>query len=533
MTRGRGEDGIYLVLYAVLVVGLFTVAALVLDVAGFRSDRRDARLVADLAATAGAADLDPRVPVTSALACRAAWDYVRTNLDDVASAPAPDCTPFAGPCDPAAPRVATVSHGGVEVRISHPVPDGDTLMLAETGGVDETQSVSPAVDGSPCERLGVRIRRFRRTSFGAVAGLAEGTTDVHAVARSETSFAGAFPTVLALDPTACGVVAMTQAAHLAVGDATSPGVVWLDSDATGDQCPAQRLVQLSGGQTRLTASGPDGEATGAILSYALGIGRSMALVADVGSGRVRPHPTPVASRLGRAPFDERYNCRRPDCAPAHIDTLVARLGAPGDPLPLDFVPFPDCSGAVQPTPGTSYLLTCPSVSGALTFTGDVLVAGDLVVDQNACLALNSTACGGPVGDASDRVLYVRGRLRKAPNAQLHLLRTFTHLFGGAEIPRGSGVLRWTAPDDGPFQNLLVWTETAETSRIGQQGGGTSLVGALFAPGATVQLDTVGDLALAAQLAARRITAGGNGTITLAPDRSRSVLEPVRVVRLIR
>jgi uncharacterized membrane protein len=91
MTRRRlhGDDGAYIVIYALLAVVLFTMAAIVLDLAALRQGRRSDHAAADLAATAGATALDPLRPSTFASACQETWDYVLANRDDAGGAVSP------------------------------------------------------------------------------------------------------------------------------------------------------------------------------------------------------------------------------------------------------------------------------------------------------------------------------------------------------------------------------------------------------------------------------------------------------------
>ena len=133
----RDEAGAYLILYALLAVALFTMAALVLDIAALRQDRRADRAAADLAVTAGAADLDIADPATAVTACQGAWDYFRINRPappgDVVTAP--DCAnTFASvlPCDSTTTaRTALGTVGTARIEITSPVPDTDPLMKAE------------------------------------------------------------------------------------------------------------------------------------------------------------------------------------------------------------------------------------------------------------------------------------------------------------------------------------------------------------------------------------------------------------------
>jgi hypothetical protein len=54
----QGDDGVYAILYGLLVVVIVMTAAIVVDISGMREDRRAERLASDAAATAGAVKLN-------------------------------------------------------------------------------------------------------------------------------------------------------------------------------------------------------------------------------------------------------------------------------------------------------------------------------------------------------------------------------------------------------------------------------------------------------------------------------------------
>lgn len=531
--RLRGDEGAYLLLYALMTVAIFGMAALVLDLAAIRQDRRDARLSADLAATAGAADLEIANPFGAINACNAAWAYLAANTRDLVATP-PNCVAtFSAPCNALTPaRTLTVTAAPYAIEITNPVPDTHPLMTRELNKGDEPQAVT-ASDGVPCERLGVRIRRARDANFGPIVGFMGRTTDVHSVARSaQTTAGGTFVTVAGLAPTGCNVVTMSTMQELRVGGGSgAPGVVWADSDGQG--CTAGTYVLNPNGE-RISVL--DVAGTGAIYAWASTLGRA-GVVAPLPPA-VSPAATVAPRPLGTEPFDDRYNCTDASCAPnpPAINLLRAALGGPLPPA--GFVPFADCSGGTQPAQGVSYFVTCAQVTGPLTFTGDVVFAGSIQVTNRGCLAVNSAGCGGTVAIARDSVVYARGDLSNPGQGDVYLEQTMVYAQGLILLDRGNAALRWTAPLSGVFEDLLLWAEAPGTHYIEEQNTIWQLEGALFVPNGTLELRASTPLpkpppVLEAQIYAGRLSIVGNGILSLEPTAGRGVIAPVRTVRLIR
>src|SRR5205085_471651 len=75
--RGDGERGAFIVLWAVMLVGIMTMVAMVIDLGDARNIRRSDQSVADFAALAAADNLG-----TPAVGCADAFKYVKANLPD-------------------------------------------------------------------------------------------------------------------------------------------------------------------------------------------------------------------------------------------------------------------------------------------------------------------------------------------------------------------------------------------------------------------------------------------------------------------
>ena len=548
--RDRGEDGAYLVLYALLGVAFFTMAAVVLDIAALRQGRRADRTAADLAVTAGVTELEVTDPTSFAGACEAAWGYVLANRTESggASPTPPDCTgafPAATPCDPSTPRTATGAVGPITVEITHPVPDGSPLMLAEAQSGDIAQSVVPSADGTACERLGVRVVRTRTFLFGQIAGVLGGSTDVHSVARALTATSTTeVPSVVALDPAGCNVLTTdTGGGTLQLGNLTQAGVAIVDSAASA--CGAAYAIDGgSGGGIRALAAGATPPE---IRSFAL----SQSTFAraydptDLGS-RLSPTPTPALTRTGRSLLDNRYKC--PTCGAGRnpvgdLETARNVAGAPAGSTPVAGCTVP--AGPPTVVTGISHAyVDCDNlvVDGSVTFLGDsVTVKGNVIINANACVAVNDGACGAvgvPPGPAD---LFVRGNFVKDVKGQLALRNTFLYTGGTLDIgvdpdtSVGNSYLSWTAPTTGPFEDLLLWTESAGPIVLGEQKSVT-LVGTLAAPNAGVTLNArnnAGGVTSQMQVVARAVGLVGDGVFRLEPAAGRATGSLTRQIRLIR
>lgn len=549
--RVRFDDaGAYIVLYALLATALFTVAAVVLDLAALRQGRRADRAAADLAATAGASVLDPLVPSSAAAACQTAWDYVVLNRDAAEGAvSAPPCSAtFSGgsPCDPVVASTATGTLGPLTVSITYPVPDTSPLMQAEVQGGDRPQAPVASFDGPACGRVAVRVQRTRRFLFGGLAGTPSGSTDVHAVARASVQPGTVVPGIVSVETTGCDGVSLSSDGGRLEVDPSGDGLVVVDSDASG--CGAGGFAVSAPSPSALRAGGGAG---GGISSFALaGPG-----FAQAWSGDVVPAPTPALARTGRSFLDVRYNCG-PPCGQAQgaLDALRSSLGpvgGPGEPvfqysgtvpgscvvdaadvveLPVDVrVPCDASVGGLR-------------VDGRLTLHGSTNVFdGGVVVTADGCLAVNDAACGSAVTVAKDSVLYVRaGDVAVQWRGAAVLGRVFGYLASGVvRVDVGHPALpdriAWTAPLAGDFEDLMGWSDSGGgVSSLSEQQS-TQYEGTFVQPGGTVVLEGKpgSSTTQALQLVAARVRLQGSGTFELQPSSLRATGLVARIIKLIR
>jgi len=526
-----------MVLYALLAVALFTMAAVVLDLAALRQGRRSDRAVADLAVTAGATELDPTNASTYAPTCQIVWDYVLENREEAGGAiTPPDCNGLFPPvtCNPASAVTAVGTAGPLTVSITYPVPDTDPLMLAEVQGGDLPQAIDSAVDGAPCQRIGVRIERERTFLFGAIAGTSVGRTDVHAVARAEFQAGGVVPAVVALDPSGCDALAVSAAGGQLQLDPVDGGLAIVDSDASG--CAAGATITAPP-PSALTAG-----VTGVIQSYAL----SGAGFPRAWSGNVVPAPSPALQPTGRGFLDLRYDCG-PACGQpvGELTQLRTALGGPGAPVGFATYLGPCVINAADPPliVMTDMYVPCPvfQVEGQASFLGTRTVfAGDVAVGSVACFAVNDSACGAVGGVPQDAVVYLQGggTLSKADKGDVVLTRTFVYAGGALTVPVadqfGTSRLSWTAPFGGDFEDLLFWTDSALTVGLGQQQTMT-VEGTIAAPNGSVLLASkhLAGISQPLQVVAQRVQVDDTGIIVLDPGAGRATGLVARLVKLLR
>lgn len=551
--RSSREDGAYLVLYALLGVAFFTMAAVILDIAALRQGRRVDRTAADLAATAGVAELDPTDASSPAAACSAAWGYVLANRDGVGGAlTAPPCTTVFTPStctSTTSARTATGTIGAMTVEITHPVPNGSPLMLAEAPTGDRPQATNPVVDGVLCERLAVRIVRSRTFLFGGLMGQAAGSTDVHSVARVLTSSSTTeVPGIVALEPSGCDAVLVDPGGgSLRVGSTTEPGLIAVDSDGTTCAAPGHTITPGVAGDPadRIQAITTSSGTPGRIRSHALA-GASFARAYDpaaVSDGRLDPQPLPAAGRTGRSLIDVRYDCA--SCGgPTHITQLrAARAGATAPTGSVDPpVPCTIPTGPPQQFAGHVYVNCDPFVvQGNVTFLGDaVTFAGAVEIQDGGCLAVNDATCNGSGITPQDVAIYVRGPFTKAIKGRMILPRTFVYAEGPLQVGSdtdllGGSAISWTAPTGGPFEDLVFWSDSPGDMLLGEQV--TNIVeGTFFAPNARVTVagrPGGSGASVAMQLVARRVRLADTFIYQLRPTVDRATGRLVRQVRLIR
>lgn len=507
MRRPRGDDGAYAILYALLLLTVLGLAALVIDLGMLRQNRRETRLAADAAAVAGAGQLDTISGAANPRqACLDAWSYLGTNLDfvvpgntgcDIFPTVVTSCPASTDPV----PAIGTVEE--FTIAITWPVPDASTLLTAPNvtaaGGVSATQEVDPLVDGEdPCARIAVQVQQDQDPTFGAVFGADGAATTVTSVARAteRAGVAGPIAALNVLEDNECQAILTSGQASIeiaAVGD--RPGIVAVESSGrhpTG--CPNNKPWVIDVAETasggHVWANGLDGVGKGIIYSYALNPSANPDDAYNPGTiapadDLLLPTPTLMAQRFGATPVTNIYDCLDatdcPDSPEKYVSTLKTRFDS-ATPQPYEHAgAFPatafktlsvangvagwpaNCKVSdVVLVPAGNWYADCNTleVSGTLVVAGGNLVTkGGVDVKSTGCFAMNvpitgvascptQNAAGEVVPGATDEgILFMRGGdFTKGAQAAIFVERTFVYMKSGhIDFGAGSGALYLTNP----------------------------------------------------------------------------------------
>lgn len=369
------QDGVYAVLYAALVVVLFGMAAIVVDFAQVRSDRRVGRSATDSAVLGGAAYLNPQALGGGSpyQACLHAWNYLSAVMQ--INVPAGACGSFAAYNTPAALATcaAAVTQpaeidddrtiGNRTFRVAWPIPTngGSGFLHPDIAPGTVTQTYAPGIDGPTsgndygCDRLGVAMFENAKFGLGSALGATGTQTQVHSVARFNPT-GGPSEEVAALnvlEKSDCWSVRVTGGGKAIVGPTidsstvpptvVGPGVVAVESSGLGGACrSSSTAITLNGAgsslcaasnQLNLLATNCDGN--GLIRSWAVDSGGYAYLASDVTGGMLRPQPTSEGATYSWDPVTKLYGCEvLSPCTTAstnYIALLKSALGGTGPP----------------------------------------------------------------------------------------------------------------------------------------------------------------------------------------------------------
>ena len=275
------EGGVVIIFYALLMVVLLGIGALVLDLSQLRSDRRINKSVADMAVRAGLGVLSAG-PWSGV--CRAS-NYLLANspefhsydttssqffqlsqisgsLASLSTNPclSPLVPPYTTLCLPNAiagqntwGKLTATAGGGrftIEIQSGYSMPDNrfaaeDRIASADTG--------DPLM-GS-CDNLVVIITERRAALFGGVLGGGAKTTVIRSVGRISNVANGQYnPAVLLLDPHGCSVLNVSGNGTRVIAQpfADHPGIIQIDSADDQGGCASNQAV-LNG---QATSGGP-------------------------------------------------------------------------------------------------------------------------------------------------------------------------------------------------------------------------------------------------------------------------------------
>lgn len=506
MRRLRNDDGAYAILYAVLVVVLLGMGALVVDIAMMRTDKRDARSASDFASLAGANDVGTG-PYTPQKACQSAWAYALQTLG--VNAPSSPCSSWpasvnACPSAPSySPAVASSTSSGITIRVWWPVPSTDSALTNPDGLADGSSRTYDAdFDGSTagCDRLAVQVDKVRSLALANAIGFSSGVSGSRSVARFTEKPGDAeypYPLVL-LDQHSCTTLAVNGGTQVLVrNNGDTPGRIGVDSDGTtncsGGQNSANGVILDAGGTGSVLQAfdGADGSKSSIEVFGPTGLPANTAIstkVHDCTSGTPCIWPAPILrlTRITRAPFDFVFDCdgsaKCPTGSPiqAYVTRFVNAAAAVTSTTAgwtvINSTSTPAC-GATSPVlpASTQYFIDCGtgggfgnwSLNGHWVFPAGatVIVNSTLTIPNDGCFAMNADPvvlpdpCAAPYAPpepsslSANAMLSVRGDINAggssslANGPELVLPRTFVSQPLNASRLKGAGfrVFSWTAP----------------------------------------------------------------------------------------
>jgi hypothetical protein len=590
--RGDDERGVIVIMWALLMVAVLIVAALVIDLGQLKTTRRSGQSVADLAALAGGKSLSSGAPQA---ACGDALKYLKGNTPDLPASADPasnTCSNIqslasckASPTPTDAGFIGAT--GAYTVVIRYPVADNDSAMT------DGFRALNASIDGTPCERMAVTIARSRPTFFGGVVGVSSLTTHATAVVRASALKKKGIPALWLLEPANCAALKVSgSGTAVNVGDLTVdpivPGYVSIDSDGSGCSGGATTLSVPTGS---LIAAPTSGSTPGLISLFAMpfltacsGATLHDCDPSDVQANRLLPQPRPSGERATRAPVDWTFNCKAsyPNYKPGtvavpiescpstgdgahfpYIDNLVAAIGNTTGSAPATGAwqrwttggGGHSCNPSGNTTVTGNWWVDCStlSVGGGATVTfanGNVVMDGHLKLTGSGAVSMNTAnavatlpaSCLPPtvatpcVNNASTNAafLYMRNGDLNLNGGGINFNRVFVYQANGVLGNTGGSPPTWSAPTEGPFAYLALWSEKQSTAYQINGGASMALQGIYFTP--------YGDMSLAggspvaqqhAQFISRSLAVSGGATFNLAPDGNNFISIPPKAGTLIR
>jgi hypothetical protein len=459
MTRGRRDErGAFMVVWALLIIAIFTMVAIVIDLGQLRVTRRDNQSVADFAALAAGERLGIGQPQG---ACLDAWKYIKSNAEDLpvgASSPCGGSFVCPTPLPTNGTRFTATGTGEYTVTFIYPATNADITDARFSGGAGLS-------DGVACERMGVEVRRARDAFFASVIGIKSLSTTARAVVKAAEGESDSVPSLWLLDPTECTSLDASGGSQINVGQNDNPatlaneaiaGLITIDSDGKGSTCSnTKQSMQAKGSGTHIWAIPLTGDIKGEINLFSMPSGATSCTSGacdqgDVSSGRVSPQPLSADDRATRAPVDWNWNCKSsltgspvapgsspasaypnyrtlvpiPNCPtaltrPAYIDGLRAAIGTTASPG-TDIASFnrwttsgKSCSPSGLTTVNGNWWIDCPNLSlgngTTVTINGNVVLDGSLSMTNGSVLNVNAAnpltnltgSCLGTTGVPAD------------------------------------------------------------------------------------------------------------------------------------
>jgi hypothetical protein len=347
----RRDDGAYAILYAILVVVLFSFTAMVVDLAAVREDRRADRVLSDNASLVGADSLSLIGGIKPRTACQNVILYLGSQWG-VSNPSTASCSVFPATYSsncPANSTKDTVTLAGHTVAIAWPVPNASGYMTnPDIKPASITQPGDSTFDGpDPCQRLAVQIGVNQQFSFAGVFGLTGEKLSDASVARNveKPGNAQEVAALNILNPHICDAVTTSGQGEILVAkvhdpatNTDSPGIIAVESDghpngnanglcAKVGNSPTYVIDPNKNAASWICASGTSGSTihsatpsgallpvtcngSGQILSHALDSGGNANQAYDLArvTANLAPKPTTEGGALGVTPVTDEFGC---------------------------------------------------------------------------------------------------------------------------------------------------------------------------------------------------------------------------------
>ncbi|MDZ7731849.1 MAG: hypothetical protein U5R31_00915 [Acidimicrobiia bacterium] len=346
-----------IVFVALALVGLVTIAALVVDLGHERMLRREAQSMSDLVTLAAAQAMTHPDGADPVAGCEEAEQFTEINIENLPDTWGLDCSPFADigggtdanglpMCDGTSSPEEVVSTGSdpYVVSVKWPVPNSD-ITDPDVQNTDGLRKFDGFDADDQCDRISVTISVQQASFFSAIVrpgeDLEAGAT---AVARRLPYSDVRTPNLWLLEPYGCGVLEVggAQATDLQVGTTSASGLITIDSSGDGANCSNDNdfVMDVNGSNSDILAypngasGNPNGlDPPGEISMVALAAGQDGCVNSGYGNlnacdatlvpGQIDPNPTRRPLRATRAPVDWAYNCKEsyPDYVGQNGDTI--------------------------------------------------------------------------------------------------------------------------------------------------------------------------------------------------------------------
>lgn len=411
--RTEGDAGVTLILFALALIAIMTMVAIVIDLSNVRNTRQDSKSTTDAATSAGLVSLasdgiaKPWRGVCSALA------YLQANQPDrTFSLSYFDGTGSVSvPGDPCVSGLTQVCNAGTPstwawIRAT----DGDFVADIRSGYVTpdsafpEDATSYSGDNGLPlhggCDQLAVIAARRDPALFGGAAGATGYGTKVRSVGRVVIANDGeGNPAFLILERKACDALSEQVGSGEAgiivdAASATESGFIHVDSAGSpaagcnGNNNPGGWTVYSSGssGVPKIVANSAANGTPGVMAIHALEVGLPPVAYGGSTAAGLSPAPTP-GSIVSRKPIDDHYN---PAATPT-ITTIhaAARVDANRTTAPDLTWRTLTCADNNSAFPDTKIFVNCPGGFAAtnVTFSNaqQVIFNGPVTVANNAQL----------------------------------------------------------------------------------------------------------------------------------------------------